>query len=277
LIDLLFITGNGELAKFVCAHGVQRVFVDLEVLGKQERQGHLDTVMSGHTWKQVREVREAIPGGCLLVRINPWHKDTPEELARAVDEGANQIMLPMIAGPEPLERAVELVRGKAAILPLVETAAGLIRIDEIAAVDGIEEVYIGLNDMHLALGLSFMFQILGEGYVDIMARAIQERGKRFGFGGIGRMEGDMLPGWRVLAEHVRLGSNSVILSRSFHQRSTSVEELVERLDFPGEVQHLRSYERKLAARLENEIEQHRRETRDIIREIAAQRREVPAG
>ena len=51
------------------------------------------------------------------------------------------------------------------------------------------------------------------GRVAAMARA---RGLRFGFGGIARLDDGLLPGRDVLAEHLRLGSGSVILSRTFH-------------------------------------------------------------
>lgn len=37
----------------------------------------------------------------------------------------------------------------------------------------------------------------------------------FGFGGIARIGDGLLPAEKILAEHVRLGSSSVILSRTF--------------------------------------------------------------
>ena len=37
----------------------------------------------------------------------------------------------------------------------------------------------------------------------------------FGFGGIARIGDGMLPAEKILAEHIRLGSSSVILSRTF--------------------------------------------------------------
>ncbi|MBX3096506.1 MAG: hypothetical protein KF812_06550 [Fimbriimonadaceae bacterium] len=276
-MDLLFITGNGEIARYVVENGATRLFVDLEVLGKAERQGHLDTVMSGHTWDDVRVVRQAAANASLMVRINPLHSNTQEEIERAIDEGADSVMLPMVDGPECLQTCVRFSSGRIPIIPLVETASGLVRISEIASVEGAEEIYIGLNDMHLELGLTFMFQILAEGLVDHMVDRIQERGKRFGFGGVGRMEGDMLPGWRVLAEHVRLSSSSVILSRSFHMRSQTVAELEQKVDFAGEVALLRDYEMRLKSRSKSQIEVDRAETQSLIREIAAQRREVTAG
>lgn len=76
-------------------------------------------------------------------------------------------------------------------------------------------IHIGLNDLHLAMGMKFMFQLLTDGVVDQLANKIKAKGIPFGFGGIARMNSGMLPGAAVLKEHYRLGSSMVIVSRSF--------------------------------------------------------------
>ena len=48
-------------------------------------------------------------------------------------------------------------------------------------------VHIGLNDLHLAMGMSFMFQLLSDGVVEQLAKKITAKGIPFGFGGIARM------------------------------------------------------------------------------------------
>ena len=87
--------------------------------------------------------------------------------------------------------------------------------DEILQVPGIDMVHIGLNDLHLAMGMSFMFQLLSDGVVEQLAKKITAKGIPFGFGGIARMNSGLLPGSAVLKEHYRLGSSMVIVSRSF--------------------------------------------------------------
>lgn len=65
------------------------------------------------------------------------------------------------------------------------------------------------------MGLTFMFELLSDGLVEYIALKCNKAGKPFGFGGIARIgEGD-LPSDNILGEHVRLGSSSVILSRTF--------------------------------------------------------------
>lgn len=76
-------------------------------------------------------------------------------------------------------------------------------------------IHIGLNDLHLELGMKFMFQLLTDGVVEQLGNKIKAKGIPFGFGGIARLDTGMLPGADVLKEHVRLGSSMVIVSRSF--------------------------------------------------------------
>ena len=40
----MYITNDENVAKIADTHGVDRIFVDLEQIGKQERQGGMDTV-----------------------------------------------------------------------------------------------------------------------------------------------------------------------------------------------------------------------------------------
>jgi len=51
-----------------------------------------------------------------------------------------------------------------------------------------------------------------------------------------------LPGRLVLSEHIRLGSKAVILSRAFHNNSTTIEELNDNVDLSFEINKLREYE-----------------------------------
>ena len=64
------ITNDPLKAKILSDNGVDRIFVDLEILGKQKRQGHLDTVISKHKISDVAKIK-TISQGEVLVRINP--------------------------------------------------------------------------------------------------------------------------------------------------------------------------------------------------------------
>ena len=114
-----------------------------------------------------------------------------------------------------MKHYVEMVNGRAKVCIMIETAAAMARLDKILAVKGVDEIFIGLNDLHISMGLTFMFELLSDGLVEYIANKCNTAGMPFGFGGIARIgEGD-LPSDNILGEHVRLGSQSVILSRTF--------------------------------------------------------------
>lgn len=124
---------------------------------------------------------------------------------------------------------------------------------------------MGLNDLHLSMGLHFMFEPLALGLVDTVARMTRAQGLRFGFGGIARLDEGLLPGRDVLAEHLRLGSRAVILSRTFH-RSDSVDV------FEDQVEALRNAERELTRRSPEQVQADRLRIADTIGGIASRMR-----
>jgi citrate lyase beta subunit len=253
----LFITNNPEIALFASARGVDLVFVDLEVHGKQERQGHLDTVMSRHSVADVARLRRCVPPGALLVRVNPVHAGTLDEVSAVVEGGADIVMLPMFRGPREVERFVEAVGGRARTSLLIETMGAMESLQECLSVPGVDEAHIGLNDLHLDLGKRFMFQPLAEGRVDRMAETLRERGIPFGIGGVARAGEGLLPAELLLGEHARLGSTAAILSRTFHRKATTVAEIEAGMDFGMEVAKLRAaYEGHLRASRESLRELH---------------------
>jgi len=266
-IDLLLISSNPDVAAYAVDCGVDRIFVDLEIHGKRERQGHLDTVLSGHSLADVEIVRQAVSVP-LLVRINPLHAGSAAEVESALSAGADQIMLPMFHRVADVVTLIALVRGRAKIIPLVETPAAMARLPGLVELDDISEYFIGLNDLHLGLGLDFMFEILSDGLVDHMANVIKAGRRRFGFGGIARIGQGAVPGEMVLGEHVRLGSSAVILSRSFHGRAATVTDLRTNLDLKQEINRLRASEQGHHARTAMAIERDRRSAIEAIRRQA---------
>lgn len=219
-IKLMYITNRPDVAAIAENAGVDRIFVDMEYIGKSLRQGGMDTVQSHHTVDDVQSLRKTLTKAELMVRCNPIHQKTDaycssEEEIDAIAESADVIMLPYFKTPGEVEKFVRLVDGRAKTFPLVETREAAECIDEILQVDGIDEIYIGLNDMSLAYGYKFMFQLLANGTVDRLSEKFRSKGLTFGFGGIASLTGGLLPGSYVLKEHYRLGSKRVILSRSF--------------------------------------------------------------
>lgn len=273
----LLITADPDVAVFAAECGVDRIFIDLEILGKVERQGGLNTVISCHTLEQIPAVRDAIGNRAeLLVRINPVGHHTPREVDAVIDAGADHIMVPMIQTAEELESVGRAVNGRCGLIPLVETPAAMTRIRAIAAVDSVTEIYIGLNDMHLAMGLSFMFELLSGGLVDHMVNEIRSSGKSFGFGGLAGLSTGAVPGSAILAEHVRLGSTRAILSRAFHGCSVTLDEFKTNVDLKMEIALIQQTEATLQSRSAAEVEADRQNTWALIERVAADKRKTTA-
>ena len=220
-LELMYITNKPEVARIAEDVGVDWIFIDMEFIGKDSRQGGLDTVQNHHTVEDVKNIRKAVSKSKVLVRINPIHdawEDYPsskDEIDAVINAGADIIMLPFFKTVKEVKKFVGYVDNRADTCLLLETAEAAILIDEILNIPGIDMIHIGLNDLHLELGMKFMFQLLSDGVVEQLGNKIKAKGIPFGFGGIARLDTGLLPGADVLKEHVRLGSSMVIVSRSF--------------------------------------------------------------
>lgn len=252
----MLITKEPEVAQFAWENGVERIFVDLEIHGKEQRQGHLSTVISRHSFDDITTIRQAVPEASLLVRLNPLWRGTPDEIDRAIGLGADILMQPMFHSADEVAEFGKLVARRVRFIPLIETEAAIRDAAAIVANSDVDEIFIGLNDLHLDMKLPFMFTPLANGVVDGVATVAKGSGKPFGFGGVARVgEGD-LPGELVIAEHVRLGSSSVILSRTF-MRDFDPRNEVSRADLLRHLGNLRVEEERLATRSYEEQQRDR--------------------
>jgi hypothetical protein len=96
-------------------------------------------------------------------------------------------------------------------------------------------LHIGLNDVHLDMKLDFMFQPLSQGTLEQADQALRSHDIRFGIGGIARA-GESIAGPKcLLGEHVCLGSDAAILSRTLHRGASDVQNLQAELDFQAEL------------------------------------------
>lgn len=214
-LKLMYITNDCEVARIAEDAGVDRIFLDLETIGKQERQGGMDTVQSRHTFQDIREMKQALHTAELLVRSNPIHAGSQKEIQTIIDCGADIVMLPYFKTVGEVEKFLAYVDGRARAMLLFETPAAVECADEILQLDGIDEVFIGLNDLSLGYGKKFMFSLLADGTVEQLCLKFRQRGIPYGFGGIAAIGAGTLPAEAILKEHYRLGSSAVILSRSF--------------------------------------------------------------
>jgi len=215
VLDLMYITNNPQVATIAQRAGVSRIFIDLETIKKAERQAHQDSVKSNHKISDIAAIKPLLNKSDLIVRVNPIHENTSDEIEQVVYNGADIIMLPMFSTCREVEEFIKCVNGRAKICLLLETSAAHECLDDVLDLPGIDEIHIGLNDLHLSYNKDFMFELLADGTVEHICGRIAERGIRYGFGGIAKPGCGLLPSERIIAEHYRLGSSMAILSRSF--------------------------------------------------------------
>ena len=220
-LKLMYITNKPAIAQIAEDAGVDWIFLDMEFIGKDARQGGLNTVQNHHTVVDIANMKHTVKTAKVLVRVNPIHQglaDYPsskEEIDDVIAAGADIIMLPFFKTVEEVNKFIVYVNGRAKTLLLMETTEAAQLVDDILEIPGIDMIHLGLNDMHLELGMKFMFELLADGTVERLGNKIKAKGIPFGFGGIATLDGGELPGSMVLKEHVRLGSSMAIVSRSF--------------------------------------------------------------
>ena len=187
-LTLMYITNNPITAQIAQEAGVDRIWIDMEYIGKDERQGGMDTVKNHHTIDDIKKMRPIVTNAELMVRVNPLHTATDDyygsedEINQSIEAGADVIMLPMFKTADDVKRFV---------------------------------IHIGLNDLHLAMHKVFMFELICDDTVASLCKKMKAKGIKYGFGGIARVGYGMLPAEYIIAEHYHLGSTAAILSRGF--------------------------------------------------------------
>ena len=254
-LKLMYITNRPDVAKIAEKNGVDRIFVDMEYIGKAERQGKMDTVQNHHTIEDVKNVRAVLNKAELLVRINPIHEATEEycsskeEIDAVIEAGADIVMLPYFKTIQEVYDFLSIVNGRVKTMLLLETKEAVAILDVILTMKDIDEIHIGLNDLSLSYGKTFMFELLTDGTVERLCRKLELAGMFYGFGGIASLGRGMVPAEMIIKEHYRLGSHMAILSRSFCNINNFEElDAVEEIFYRG-VREIRTLEKECGEHL----------------------------
>lgn len=214
-LTLLYITNNPEVALIAQKAGVDRIWIDLETLGKEERQVGMNTVKSKHSVGDIKKIKPLLTTSKMMVRVNPLYDGSKKEIDNVIEAGAEYIMLPMYRTKEDVEQFISMVNGRAKVMLLLETIEAEKNLESYIDLPGIDEIHVGLNDLHLAYKKKFMFELLCDGTVENIAKIMKKHKMKFGFGGFARVGHGILPAEMIMIEHYRLGSSMAILSRGF--------------------------------------------------------------
>ena len=134
-LKLMYITNSEDVAHIAEEAGVDRIFVDMEYIGKTDRQGGMDTVQSRHTADDVRRLAQC---------LNEYNS-SKEEIDEAIEAGADLLMLPYFKTAEEVQTFVKYVNGRAKTVLLVETPEAAAIAEDLVQISGIDEMFIGLN------------------------------------------------------------------------------------------------------------------------------------
>ena len=233
----ILIVESIEVASYAHKIGVDLLMVDLETKGKKERQGHLDTVISNSSPELITSLRKAVTNSQIMVRVNPLTRESQDEIDEVIMRGATSIMVPMFRSADELRMFYKFVNKRVPIIPLIETQCALNDITKIVLELQPSRIHFGLNDLAIDMQNSWMFTPLANGSLDDACQLLQKNKIPYGIGGIARINEGLITPLLILAKHVSLGSNTVILSRSFHRRALAVKEL-KRNNFQEELSKL---------------------------------------
>lgn len=269
-LKLMYIKNSVDVALIAEKYGVDRIWIDLETLGKQERQGHIDSVKSKHSINDIKKISPKLTKSEMLVRVNPINPCSKEEIDKVIEAGADIIMLPMWKSLDDVKNFLTIVDKRVKTTLLLETKEAVECLDEVLENGGFDEIHIGLNDLHLSYHLKFMFELLANGTVEKICNKIKNYNIPYGFGGVARLGEGTLPAEKIIIEHYRLGSSRAILSRSFCNvdKTASLDEVKE--IFKENMKTQRLFEEKVMKMSKKDFENNKDELSNCVEKIVKQ-------
>lgn len=254
MINLFYITNNVIEAQIVDNLDIDWIFIDLETIGKKDRQNGRDTVLSNHNIDDIQKIKSEVNNTKILVRCNPigkWSKEEFDEINLRGSE-IDMVMLPYFKTIDEVKTFIELLdTSKMEPALLVETLGAISNLEKIIKIFPFKYMHIGLNDLHIERGTVLMFEPFIDGLMTKITSILKKNNQNFGIGGIGKIGTDLYPSPEcILNEHLRLNSNGVILSRSFKGNFNEKKKELFRKRLSKSVKDLRNYE-KLAKTLDN--------------------------
>ncbi len=254
--ELLLFSVDPALVRRAVAGGVSGIVVDWEWRGKDLRQANAGTEINAHTADDLRAVRAAT-SALVVCRINAFGPHTADEVERAIEAGADEVLLPMVRSPVEVGEVLRLARGRCGVGILIETLDAARSAPELARLP-VSRVYVGLNDLAIERRTPTIFTALADGTVERVRRAFDVP---FGVAGLTLPEaGYPLPCRLLIGELMRLGCGFSFLRRSFHRDTAA-------LDVAVEVPRLRGALAQARSRSARQIERDRDELVGRVRAL----------
>jgi citrate lyase beta subunit len=225
---LTLFTADANQAASAQRAGIDRIGVDLESIGKAQRQAGLNTWLSPHCLDDALRLRHAVRSASFFARVNPVHDGTRSEVETLLALGVSTLMLPNFTSLDEVVQFLAIVADRASVVPLVERRAATCLIEDLARI-GVREIHVGLNDLSIDLGVRNRLALLTSPLIDNLVQTARRCGMRVGVGGVGRADDVSLPipSDLVYAQLARLGATGALISRAFVQSPMTEAELAD--------------------------------------------------
>ena len=112
---------------------MDRIGLDLERIGKRERQPGTQLWLSDHEESRLPAIAAALRRANLFVRCNPPHAASNVEIERLLVAGAEVIMLPAFVCADDVRRALDAIAGRARLVPLVALPQAIGELEKLVA------------------------------------------------------------------------------------------------------------------------------------------------
>src|SRR5262249_9731726 len=143
--ELVLFSVDPDLVRRAVSAGVDSLIVDWEHLDKEARQRGADTEINRHTAQDLRRGRAATDAR-VLCRVNALGSGSGSESERAIEAGADEVLLPMVRNAAQVEEAFALAGRRCRLGILLETADALENAGELGQLP-LSRAYVGLNDL----------------------------------------------------------------------------------------------------------------------------------
>lgn len=246
MINLFYITNNIIEAQIVDKLDIDWIFIDIEKIGKKERQVGRNTVLSDHSIDDVQKIRGVINNSKILVRCNPIGTHSKKEIEEINNtSGIDMVMLPFFKTVKEVQIFIDLLdTSKVEPALLIETTSAIYNLNDILNIYPFKYVHIGLNDIHIERKTGFMFEPFIDGLLSKIVNKLNDNNVKFGIGGIGKIGSNLLPTAEcIINEHTRLNSSGVILSRTFKGEFSEESKQIFENELTDAVLKLREFEK----------------------------------
>jgi hypothetical protein len=225
-------TDDANLARAADHAGIDRIGLDLETLGKSIRQDSRRHWVSNHNETRMGEVRRSLAKSAFFVRVNPINEYSGSQIEFVLSQGVQVIMLPMFRTVAEARDFAAMVDGRAKTVLLAENRDALAIVDTLLTLPGIDEIHIGLNDLHIDLALHNQFEVLLLPDIEKCSNSAARATMPLAVGGLGRVGDELLtvPSRLIYPFYPVLKLSGSLVSRTFFSPASAKVKLVSEIE-----------------------------------------------